>query len=329
MAGETSLATLLRSMSPHLNAGEYVFCTLANGQLPAGLEIIGSFREQEGLTVIVERCRAEQAGLSFDYVAAWITLNVHSALEAVGLTAAFATALGQAGISCNVIAGYYHDHLFVGQADAERALQVLRDLAANADYINGLLVAFGLIMAIGTQNAFVLAQSLRREHHLPVAALCVACDALLVAAGVFGLATVLAQNPTLLAIARWGGAAFLLWYGSQALRRACSRQSLQQGENQTVRSLRAVMLSALAVTLLNPHVYLDTVLLIGSLGAQQTEPGAYVVGAASASLLWFFTLALGAAWLAPWLARPGTWRILDLLVAVMMFAVALQLITAG
>lgn len=196
-------------------------------------------------------------------------------------------------------------------------------------YVNGLLVAAGLIMAIGTQNAFVLAQSLRREHHLPVAALCVICDALLVAAGVFGLATVLAHNPTLLAVARWGGAVFLIWYGSQALRRAFSKQSLNQGENQTVRSLRAVMLSALAVTLLNPHVYLDTVLLIGSLGAQQTEPGAYVVGAASASLLWFFTLALGAAWLAPWLARPSTWRILDLLVAVMMFTVAIQLITSA
>ncbi|MEB0045075.1 MULTISPECIES: LysE/ArgO family amino acid transporter [unclassified Pseudomonas] len=196
-------------------------------------------------------------------------------------------------------------------------------------YVNGLLVAAGLIMAIGTQNAFVLAQSLRREHHLPVAALCVVCDALLVAAGVFGLATVLAQNPTLLAVARWGGAVFLITYGSQALRRAYSKQSLQQGENQTVRSLRAVMLSALAVTLLNPHVYLDTVLLIGSLGAQQSVPGAYVVGAASASLLWFFTLALGAAWLAPWLARPSTWRILDLLVAIMMFTVAIQLITSG
>lgn len=196
-------------------------------------------------------------------------------------------------------------------------------------YVNGLLVAFGLIMAIGTQNAFVLAQSLRREHHLPVAALCVVCDAILVAAGVFGLATILAQNPTLLVIARWGGATFLIWYGSQALCRACSKQSLEQGENQTVRSLRAVMLSALAVTLLNPHVYLDTVLLIGSLGAQQSVPGAYVVGAASASLLWFFTLALGAAWLAPWLARPSTWRILDLVVALMMFAVAAQLIIAG
>ena len=133
MAGETSLATLLRSMSPQLNAGEYVFCTLRDGKLPADLAIVGSFREQEGLTVILERSDAEKAGFSFDYVAAWITLNVHSALEAVGLTAAFATALGQAGISCNVIAAYYHDHLFVGRADAERALQVLRDLAANAE----------------------------------------------------------------------------------------------------------------------------------------------------------------------------------------------------
>ena len=133
MAGETSLTTLLRSMSPQLNAGEYVFCTLRDGQLPDGLDIVGSFREQEGLTVILQRAHAQQAGLNFDYVAAWITLNVHSALQAVGLTAAFATALGQAGISCNVIAGYYHDHLFVGQADAERAMQVLRDLAANAE----------------------------------------------------------------------------------------------------------------------------------------------------------------------------------------------------
>ncbi|WP_065258595.1 ACT domain-containing protein [Pseudomonas bananamidigenes] len=133
MAGETSLTTLLRSMSPQLNAGEYVFCTLRDGQLPSGLDVVGSFREEEGLTVILERSHAERAGFSYDYVAAWITLNVHSALEAVGLTAAFATALGKAGISCNVIAGYYHDHLFVGQADAERAMQVLRDLAANAE----------------------------------------------------------------------------------------------------------------------------------------------------------------------------------------------------
>ena len=193
-------------------------------------------------------------------------------------------------------------------------------------YLNGILVAFGLIMAIGAQNAFVLAQSLRREHHLSVAALCVVCDALLVTLGVFGLATVLTQSPLLLSIARWGGGAFLLYYGALALHRAVRPQSLDQQQDSGPRSRRAVLLSALAVTLLNPHVYLDTVLLIGSLGAQQAVPGAYALGAASASLVWFFTLALGAAWLAPWLARPATWRLLDLLVAAMMFSVAAQLL---
>lgn len=196
-------------------------------------------------------------------------------------------------------------------------------------YFNGLLIAAGLIMAIGTQNAFVLAQGLRREHHVPVALLCIVCDAILVAAGVFGLANVLAQNPTLLAVARWGGVIFLSWYGLQALRCACSRQSLEHSAAVGRKSLRTVLLSALAVTLLNPHVYLDTVLLIGSLGAQQDVPGAYVAGAASASLLWFSSLALGAAWLAPWLARPATWRMLDVMIAVMMFSVAFQLIRSA
>jgi L-lysine exporter family protein LysE/ArgO len=193
-------------------------------------------------------------------------------------------------------------------------------------YLNGLLVAAGLIIALGAQNAFVLAQSLRREHHLPVALLCVVCDALLVAAGVFGLAALLAQSPLLLDVARWGGATFLLWYGGQALLRACRPQAMDQVAQAGPRSRRAVLLAALAVTLLNPHVYLDTVLLIGSLGAQQSVPGAYAVGAASASLIWFLCLALGAAWLAPWLARPSTWRLIDLGVALMMFSIAWQLL---
>lgn len=196
-------------------------------------------------------------------------------------------------------------------------------------YFNGMLVAIGLIMAIGAQNAFVLAQSLRREHHLSVAALCVLCDALLVTLGVFGLATLLTQSPLLLGIARWGGAAFLLIYGSQALLRALRPQALEQSQPSVQRSRRAVLLSALAVTLLNPHVYLDTVLLIGSLGAQQAAPGAYALGAASSSLIWFFTLAFAAAWLAPWLARPHTWRIIDLAVAAMMFSIASQLVFAA
>ncbi|HWR79966.1 MAG TPA: LysE/ArgO family amino acid transporter [Pseudomonas sp.] len=193
-------------------------------------------------------------------------------------------------------------------------------------YLNGLLIAAGLIMAIGAQNAYVLAQSLRREHHLLVATLCVVCDALLVAAGVFGLASLLLQSPLLLGVARWGGAAFLLWYGTRALLRALRPQGLSEAGAAPPRSRQAVLMTALAVTLLNPHVYLDTVLLIGSLGAQQSAPAAYALGAASASLLWFFSLALGAAWLAPWLARPTTWRVIDLLVAAMMFSVAAQLL---
>ena len=193
-------------------------------------------------------------------------------------------------------------------------------------YLNGLLVAAGLIMAIGAQNAYVLAQSLRREHHLLAAGLCVLCDAVLVAAGVFGLASLLLQSPLLLGVARWGGAAFLLWYGTRALLRALRPQGLSEAGAAPPRSRQAVLMTALAVTLLNPHVYLDTVLLIGSLGAQQSAPAAYALGAASASLLWFFSLALGAAWLAPWLARPTTWRVIDLLVAAMMFSVAAQLL---
>jgi len=129
LAGETSLGTLLRSMSPELNKGDYVFCTLADASPLKGTEALGSFREREGLTVILERGQAEALDLPFEYVAAWITLTVHSSLQAVGLTAAFATALGQAGISCNVVAGYYHDHLFVGKDDAQKAMATLRQLA--------------------------------------------------------------------------------------------------------------------------------------------------------------------------------------------------------
>lgn len=193
-------------------------------------------------------------------------------------------------------------------------------------YFNGLLIAAGLIMAIGAQNAFVLAQSLRREHHLPVALLCVACDAVLVAAGVFGLAGLLASHPLWLAVARWGGAAFLIYYGGLALMRALRPQGLEQDTSRRPRSLRAVLLAALAVTLLNPHVYLDTVLLIGSVGAREAVPGAYVLGAASASLLWFLSLALGAAWLAPKLARPLTWRLIDLAVAATLLGIAARLL---
>lgn len=192
-----------------------------------------------------------------------------------------------------------------------------------SSYLNGLFVALGLIMAIGAQNAFVLAQSLRREHHLSVAILCMSCDVILITAGVFGLAALLQQHPLAMEVTRWGGVAFLVCYALWALRRAFVIQELvTSAEQRPARTRRGVLLTTLAITLLNPHVYLDTMVLIGSVGAQQSWPAWFVAGAASASCLWFFTLSLGAARLAPLLSRPVTWRVIDLLVATMMLKVA-------
>ncbi|GAB3305108.1 ACT domain-containing protein [Hymenobacter humi] len=132
MPGETNLTRLLASMQPVLNAGEYVFCTTRAGtSVPAEL-VLGSFREAEGLTLILARKTADAHGLIYDYVSAWLTLNVHSSLAAVGLTAAVAGALARENISCNVVAAYFHDHLFVAQADAQRALAALQTLSAEA-----------------------------------------------------------------------------------------------------------------------------------------------------------------------------------------------------
>lgn len=130
MTGETNLSTLLSSLSPRLNPGRFVFCSVAQPSAMQVAAAIGSFRETEGTTLILAREDAERLGLAYDYLAAWITLEVHSSLAAVGLTAAFAKALAGEGISCNVIAGYHHDHLFVAEADAERALAALQQLAA-------------------------------------------------------------------------------------------------------------------------------------------------------------------------------------------------------
>lgn len=125
VAGEKDLHALLTGMSPQLNTGEYVFTVAPDGCVPAGVRPVVTVAEEEGLTLIVPRQDADRAGLAYDYVAGWITLRVHSALESVGLTAAVAEALAKGGISCNVVAGFYHDHLFVAHADAPRARDIL------------------------------------------------------------------------------------------------------------------------------------------------------------------------------------------------------------
>lgn len=118
-------------MKPELNEGEYVFCTVTEKTKISSDKIIGSFREKEGLTIIIKRKIADSLSLPYHFIAAWITLTVHSSLEAVGLTAAFSKALGDEGISCNVIAAYYHDHIFVDKKEAGRAMEALRKLSVS------------------------------------------------------------------------------------------------------------------------------------------------------------------------------------------------------
>lgn len=125
MAGEINLDKLLANMEPVLNPGTYVFATLANvDEVPRSMTI-GEFQEKEGLSVILEKGKADQLGLEYEYEAAWITCRVHSALEAVGLTAKIANALATNGLSCNVVAGNFHDHLFVPKAEEKKAMDVL------------------------------------------------------------------------------------------------------------------------------------------------------------------------------------------------------------
>jgi hypothetical protein len=130
MSGEKNLRSLLDGLDPLVRPGRYVFSTIPGGELPAGAPVAASIREAEGLTVVLEQRDADAHGLAYDFVAGWITLRVHSALDAVGLTAAVAAALTRAGISANVLAGYYHDHVLVPVDRVEDAMAALRALSA-------------------------------------------------------------------------------------------------------------------------------------------------------------------------------------------------------
>jgi uncharacterized protein len=129
MTGEANLEKLLKTMKPTLNAGEYVFCTIQDLQKINIHKVVLFFKEEEGFTVILEKGVADSLNLEYSYIASWITLTVHSSLEAVGLTAAFSKALTNENISCNVVAGYYHDHIFVNHKDAEKAMKVLKNFS--------------------------------------------------------------------------------------------------------------------------------------------------------------------------------------------------------
>lgn len=195
-------------------------------------------------------------------------------------------------------------------------------------WLQGLALSLGLIVAIGAQNAFVLRQGLRREHVGAVVAFCAVSDAVLIAAGVLGLGQLLGEQPLLTRMLAILGAVFLVLYGWRALRRATRRGALTASPDGQAMPLRSALLQAAAFTLLNPHVYLDTVLLVGSIGAQQPEAlrGWFVLGASSASLLWFAALGFGARWLAPWFARSRAWQVLDALIGLTMWMLAALLI---
>ena len=192
----------------------------------------------------------------------------------------------------------------------------------------GFVLGASLIMPIGAQNAYVLSRGIRRQHHLLVAGLCLFCDLVLIVIGVFGGGRWLGSVPLLQSLLTWGGVAFLLLYGGRSLLTAWrgSSHSLQTENGPDGR--REIILTTLAVTLLNPHVYLDTVMILGSVSTQWPAAALplFALGAVLASTIWFYGLALLAARLSPWLVRPAIQRLIDGVVGCIMWVIALLLL---
>ena len=194
-------------------------------------------------------------------------------------------------------------------------------------FLVGIGSGLSLIIAIGSQNAFVLRQGIRREHVLPVVLICGLTDAVLEVLGVAGIGFVVERVPVVLEIVRWGGVLFLLWYAWVSIQRMRKPQALTAAAG-SESSLRRTILACLAITYLNPHVYLDTMLLMGSIGNAQGDPGRwwFALGGGLASIAWFFVLGYGARLLTRFFATPRSWQILDGVVAVMMLLIAVRLV---
>jgi len=194
-------------------------------------------------------------------------------------------------------------------------------------FLKGMGLSASLIMAIGSQNAHVLRMGLRREHVALTVFACVICEAVLIAIGILGMGTLLSTYPLWIRIASWGGAAFLFWYGLRAMRSAMQSHSLRVSGGEAM-NWRPALAAVLAVTLLNPHVYLDLLVLLGAVGAQQPGNGKFWfgLGALCNAALWYGLLGYGARLLTPLFALPIAWRILDIVIAVMMWTLAIQLL---
>jgi L-lysine exporter family protein LysE/ArgO len=205
-------------------------------------------------------------------------------------------------------------------------------VAVLAAALTGLVTGLSLIVAIGAQNAFVLRQGLVRDRVGVVVAICALSDLVLIVAGVAGVGTVVENAGWALDVVRWVGVAFLTAYGVLSLWRARSPQSLSQAlhaEGATATTLTGVAVRAVALTWLNPHVYLDTVLLLGSIAAGHGPTGRwwFAAGAGMASIVWFVGLGYGARLLSPLLARRRSWQVLDVLIGLTMLAIAASLAT--
>ena len=196
-----------------------------------------------------------------------------------------------------------------------------------ATTLQGFTIGLAMIIPIGAQNAFVLSRGIHRNHHLLTATLCSFCDLTLIAIGVFGGANVLAASPFGMALLTWGGVLFLGWFGGRSLLSAWRGKGEGLADSAQQMGAKSVLAMTLGVTLLNPHVYLDTLMLLGSLGSQVSESlrPAFAAGAMLASLVWFYSLAMGAAAVAPWLARSRVQQGIDLLVGIIMLSLAVQL----
>lgn len=193
-------------------------------------------------------------------------------------------------------------------------------------FFAGFALGFSLILAIGAQNAFVLRQGLRREHVFWICLTCAVSDALLITAGVAGFGSLATYVPWFEPVMRYGGAAFLIVYGAMSMRSAWRGGSALVTANGSSSGLLSSLLTVLAFTWLNPHVYLDTVVLIGSISAQYPDRLQFGLGAVTSSFVFFFTLGYGARLLAPLFSRAKAWQVLDVLIAVIMWAIAIKLL---
>ncbi|RYC41195.1 arginine exporter ArgO [Pectobacterium zantedeschiae] len=200
-----------------------------------------------------------------------------------------------------------------------------------AVFLQGVLLGAAMILPLGPQNAFVMNQGIRRQYHLMVALLCAVSDMVLITAGIFGGSALLSQSSLLLGAVTWGGVAFLLWFGWGAMKTAFSKNIVLASADVMKQSRWRIIATMLAVTWLNPHVYLDTFVVLGSLGSQFTDDDRswFALGTITASFTWFFALALLAAWLAPWLNTPRVQRGINFCVGVVMWGIALQLARHG